>query len=59
MRASCAKLELSIVKENEMLQELFGTYTGLLSVVVIAFMLGMFVFFYRMFLKNEAEELKK
>jgi len=42
-----------------MLHELFGTYTGLLSVVVIAFMLGMFVFFYRMFLKNEAEELKK
>jgi hypothetical protein len=26
---------------------------------VIVFMLGMFVFFYRMFLKNEAEELKK
>jgi hypothetical protein len=48
-----------ITEENEMLHELFGTYTGLLTVAVIVFMLGMFVFFYRMFLKNEAEELKK
>jgi len=42
-----------------MLHELFGTYTGLLTVAVIAFMLGMFVFIYRMFLKNEAKELQK
>ena len=42
-----------------MLHELFATYTGLLALAVIVFMLGMFVYIYRMFLKNEAEELKK
>jgi len=48
-----------MMKESKMLHELFGTFTGLLTVAVIGFMLGMFVFIYRMFLKNEAEELKK
>jgi hypothetical protein len=42
-----------------MLHELIGTYTGLLTVAVIVFTLGMFVFFYRMIFKNEAEEFKK
>jgi hypothetical protein len=42
-----------------MFHELFMTYTGLLSLVIIVFMLGMFGFFYRFFLKNEANELKK
>lgn len=42
-----------------MLQELFGTYVGLLTLGVIIFMLGMFVFIYRLFLKNEAKELKE
>ena len=51
--------DLSMMKESKMLHELFGTFTGLLTVAVIGFMLGMFVFIYRMFLKNEAEELKK
>jgi hypothetical protein len=32
-----------------MLHELFGTYTGLLTVAVIVFMLGMFVFFIECF----------
>lgn len=42
-----------------MLQELFGTYVGLLTLGIIIFMLGMFVFIYRFFLKNEAKELKE
>lgn len=42
-----------------MLHELFGTFTGLLTLAEIIFMLGMFVFLYRMFLKNEAEELNE
>ena len=32
-----------------MLHVLIGTYTGLLTVAVIVFILGMFVFFYKMF----------
>jgi len=42
-----------------MFRELFTTYTGLLSLAIIVFMLGMFGFIYRFFLKNEADELKK
>jgi hypothetical protein len=41
-----------------MLHELFATYTGLLTLAVIVFMLGIFVYTYRMFLKNEVEELE-
>lgn len=41
-----------------MLNELFGTFTGWLTLGVIIFMLGMFVFIYRFFLKNEAKELE-
>ena len=42
-----------------MFRELFMTYTGLLSLGVIFFILGMVVFFIKFFLKNEADELKK
>ncbi|MFM9835050.1 MAG: DUF3149 domain-containing protein [Methylophilaceae bacterium] len=42
-----------------MFRELFFTYTGLLSLATIIFMLLMFGFFYQLFLKNEASELKK
>ena len=38
-----------------MLLDLFGTFGGLLSLGVILFMLGMAVFFIRIFVKKSAE----
>lgn len=41
------------------LKDLFTSDVGLLSVAVIAFMLGMGVFFIRFFLKNMEEDAKR
>ena len=38
-----------------MLLDLFGTFGGLLSLGVILFMIGMAIFFIRIFLKMSAE----
>jgi len=38
-----------------MLLELFGTFAGQLSLAVILFMIGMFVFFIRLFMKKSAQ----
>ena len=45
-------MELTI----ELLGELFSGWIGVLSFAVIAFMLGMGVFFLRLFLKNDGAE---
>ena len=45
-------MELTI----ELLRELFSGWIGILSFTVIAFMLGMGVFFLRLFLKNDGAE---
>ncbi|MGZ8258399.1 MAG: DUF3149 domain-containing protein [Methylotenera sp.] len=42
-----------------MLSELFTTYAGSLALAIIVFTLGTFVFIYRFFLQNEADELNK
>ncbi|MCK4864822.1 MAG: DUF3149 domain-containing protein [Gammaproteobacteria bacterium] len=39
-----------------LLDLLFGTWTGLLSLFTIVFMIGMFVFFMRLFIKKSKEE---
>lgn len=41
------------------LKDLFTSDVGLLSVAVIAFMLGMGVFFVRFFLKNMEEDARR
>ena len=38
-----------------MLLELFGTFAGQLSLAVILFMIGMAVFFVRLFMKKSAQ----
>lgn len=38
-----------------MLLDLFGTFGGLLSLSVILFMIGMAIFFIRIFIKKSAE----
>lgn len=38
-----------------MLIELFGTFVGQLSLAVILFMIGMFIFFIRFFVKKSAQ----
>lgn len=35
---------------------LFGTWTGILSLFTIVFMIGMFAFFVRLFIKKSKEE---
>ena len=38
-----------------MLLELFGTFAGQLSLAVILFMIGMIIFFIRLFMKKSAQ----
>jgi uncharacterized membrane protein YvbJ len=38
-----------------MLLELFGTFAGQLSLAVILFMIGMFVFFIKLFMSKSAQ----
>jgi len=42
-----------------MLAELFTSFTGLLSLAVIVFILGMSAFFIRLFFKTPADEQQK
>ncbi len=42
-------------RKMKMLVELFGSFAGQLSLAVILFMIGMVIFFARLFIKKSAE----